>query len=362
MAEKIQNILDYLDWRGDVPFSAVGLNEVDSLVFAQLSYLNFGGIAPSSFSERMTLGELSESFFSFPDFAERKELGLVINPLTLELLEKCGNSARFGPVGICGFNSTYDEENGEQFCAMTFLLEDRALVAFRGTDDTLTGWKEDFHLAFQDPVPAQRDSVEYLEKALSSLDSGDFCVLGHSKGGNLALYACSQVGEDLSQKIGEIYNFDGPGFSGEKLNSAPFKRIEGRVKSFFPQFSVIGMLFHHFPDFSSVRSAGTLVMQHDPFSWAVLGASFVRTEKLDSGSEQFHRVFNSWVEGVPDEKRRELVETVFSVLESSNASNLNELSANWSKSAVEIVRAIARLDVETKKSAWETFTGIFRAV
>lgn len=348
---KIDTILDYIDWRGDIPLSIGGFNDVDALIFTQLSYLDFAGIVPENFAERITLAAAWEKFRSARDFAERKNVGLVINPLSVDLLEAAAKSTRFSDVALSGFVDKFDGSAEEQFCALVFSVDEGHFVAFRGTDDTIVGWKEDFNLAFKDKVAAQVDAAGYLSSFLDEENARDeIFVGGHSKGGNLAIFSVSELSAEKFSRIKRIYNFDGPGFSKEKISSSGFEKLRPLVKSFFPHLSIVGQLFEHFDEFSVVESSGQFLMQHDPFTWAVRGPSFVFKESLDEKSEYFSRTFNGWLEKIQDGKREQFVDAVFSVIGATKNGSLSALHADSLRSSAAMLVAFKALDDETRKA------------
>ncbi len=358
MKKNKSDILDYIDWRGDLSFEAAPFGDVDSLILCQLSYLNFSGLVSKSFEESTSLFEVSKLFFASSDFERRSKLGFFIDPATLELLKKASESKRFGNIGVCGFVSEHDEQKEEQFSAVTFILDESSMLgrglvylAFRGTDDTLIGWKEDFNLAFMSEVPAQKDAVSYLERAALNFRKSDIISGGHSKGGNLAIYSAAHVNEKIKRRIQKVYNFDGPGFSQAVLDSDDFFSIKTKITSFYPQFSIVGMLFHHYDFYKSVLSDEKLLMQHNPFSWFVKGKTFETKEELDSGSGIFFRSFNVWFEKLSSYQREQFVETLFSLLEATNAQTNSELLGNVLKNAPKILKAFAKLDSEIRDDA-----------
>jgi len=352
------DICDYLDWRGDLPFAVSPFNEVDALILCQLSYLNFTKLAPSSFDSSIKLSELSKLFFASSDFEKRSDLGMLIDPKSNELLKKSGSSARFGDIEVTGFLSEYDEKIEEQFSATTFIFNEGGLlekqqvfVAFRGTDDTLIGWKEDFNLAFLEKVPAQEDAKAYLQKVADTYKKAELFIGGHSKGGNLAIYSASHLDEKSKKNLASVYNFDGPGFSQESLDSNEFFSVKSKIRSFFPQFSIVGMLFHHYDSRKIVLSDEKLVMQHNPFSWFVKGISLEEKDGLDSGSELFFKSFNLWFEKITPAQREQFVETIFGLLGSTNAVTNSDLSRDWFKNSGKIIKAFASLDTEIRDEA-----------
>ena len=354
----MNDFFDYLLWRGDLDFSTSPFNDVDALIFTQLVYLDFSGLLPSPFGETVTLRELSARFRGAEDFEMRSDVGLIINERCVDLLFACAATERFGAVRVGGYVNKCNARIEEQFSAAFFCADDFCFVSFCGTDDTLVGWKEDFNLACLEKIPAQEDALSYLKKAVRL--GPPVLVGGHSNGGNLAIYAAAHLSDDEKRHVVAVYNFDGPGFSQKALESAEFKAIEKKTKSFFPQFSVIGMMFRHFKTFSVVRSGQKFVRQHDPFSWFVGPRSLVTQEKLDRGSRRFHLTFNTWFEKLSPEKRSEFVDTFFGVLKLPTAESLSELTEHLAKNSFHIVKAISSLDSDTIKSTLHTVLSILK--
>ncbi|MBQ9207241.1 MAG: DUF2974 domain-containing protein [Treponema sp.] len=356
--KKYSDILDYIDWRGDLTFEQSPLNEVDALIFCQLSYLNFENLAPVDFDSSIKLSDLSNLFFGSSDFKERSDLGMLIDVKSNVLLEKCGASVRFKDVEVTGFVSEYNREIEEQFSAVTFVLnqggileKQQIFVAFRGTDDTIVGWKEDFNLAFLEEVPAQSDALAYLETVALSFKKAEIFVGGHSKGGNLAIFSSAHLNEKAKNRLQVVYNFDGPGFSQESLDSDSFFSVKTKIRSVFPQFSIVGMLFHHYDSCEVVLSSEKLVMQHNPFSWFVKGIQFQVKDEFDSGSAIFFNSFNKWFESLLPNQREQFVETLFGLLDSTNALTNSELSHDAFKNTGKIIKAFANLDKEIRDEA-----------
>lgn len=352
------DICDYIDWRGDLSFETSPFCEIDALVFCQLSYINFSGLAPETFSSSIKLSELSKLFFASSDFESRSDMGMLIDSKSIELLKKAGESHRFADVAVTGFVSRYDSRKEEQFSALTFVLRDTSVlnhgkifVAFRGTDDTIVGWKEDFNLAFLEQVPAQQDALAYLQNAVSEFKKHDIIVGGHSKGGNLAIYSAAFLDEKSKKNLETVYNFDGPGFSQESLDSDAFFSVKTKIVSVYPQLSIVGMLFHHYEPCKIVLSDEKLVMQHNPFSWFVKGTEFETKEEFDSGSELFFKSFNSWFERIQPGQREQFVETLFGLLGSTNAVTNTDLSRDALKNTGKIIKAFTQLDSEIRDEA-----------
>ena len=206
------NVFDYIKWRGDLGFEQSTLNEIDALIFCELSYIFYDGIVPESSADGyVTLSEAAEVFFERNAGRDEISLGEIVPKEIVTLLRNAAASRRFSEIPLAHFVNVIDDETVEQFSAISFFpTETTVFVAYRGTDDTITGWREDFRMAFLTPVPAQKRAEEYLMKA--SADAERIYLGGHSKGGNLALWAAMNSSDEIAERIEEIYNFDGPGF------------------------------------------------------------------------------------------------------------------------------------------------------
>lgn len=356
------NIEDYIKWRGDLPFEQSPFCRVDALVLCQISYLNFDRLLPDyDFSAEMKLSELAEIFENSRDFKKRSETGLLINRKTAPFFLQVARTRRFENIRITGYVSKIDLTIEEQFAAASYKLPDRTnFICFRGTDDSIVGWKEDFNLATEKEVPAQKDAVEYLEKAAKNL-KGKIRIGGHSKGGNLAMYASAVVDKKISERILCIYNNDGPGFYEARVQSPEFVRIAEKVESCYPQFSIVGMLFQHIGKQIFVESDEIGVMQHDPFSWHIMGKDFVILENNDYGSKFFHNTFNEWISKLEPARREIFVDTVFKIIESTDAKTNTELELNFARNSVKVLKAINKLDPEMRKICKETVIEFFKA-
>lgn len=358
----MSNILDYIEWRGDVPLSVSSFNEVDALILSQLSYMDMGGLASGDFRHRVTLSVVAEKFKASSDYERRSNMGAVINSLSVQLLDAAGLSRRFGNMEVCGYRNDIDEERGEQFCAVTFLTSfTHAFIAYRGTDDTIVGWKEDFNLAVLDTVPSQSSALLYLTEAMSTLRHRHFDIGGHSKGGNLAVYAAAMLEGKARHRLNAVYNMDGPGFTESRLASPQFQAVLPLLKQYYPKFSIVGMIFSHAGDINIVESDAALLMQHDPFSWVLGPHGFTKAEALEKGSTAFHSTVNTWLSSVNENSRAAFVETLFSVIEATGSKTNSELETSWLTSTPRIIKALAAIDSATREEVLRTVQALFRA-
>ena len=342
------DFFDYLNWRGELDFERVPFGKIDALLLAQITYCIFDGIVADSFTEKKTLAQVAKELSASSDYEERINIGFLINKRTTELMIKCAESERFRDVELCGFRNIYNEENVEQFAAVTYIVNGQPLVALRGTDDTIVGWKEDFNIAWQPQIPAQKDALEYFEEAAAAL-KGNFIFTGHSKGGNLVINTAVNCGKALQKRIERVYNFDGPGFNPDFFEREEFLAVEERIQSFYPAFSVVGMIFHHPRDFEIVRSDAFAFWQHDAMSWQIMGSNFVNELEFADESKLFYSAFNEWIDRLDVEQKKKFVETMFCILEASGAKTNNEIEKDALKATARMIAAYAEMDKDRKK-------------
>ncbi len=338
------SLFDYLDWRGDLRFSEVGLGEVDGLILSLLSYIDFDGIVPETFEETpVTLLDATRQYLRRHK-GENAYLGVIVPPDIVSLAAKASKSRRFGDMRLCGYVNHVDHGEQKQFCAMTFLLSDNtAFVAYRGTDDTLVGWKENFNMSFMDTVPAQQDAVGYLESMAAALPR-PFFVGGHSKGGNLAIFATVRCHPDLKERLLTAFSYDGPGFSHGFTEGVDYESVRPKLRTIVPDSSVVGMLLEHEETYEVVKSNATGLLQHNGFSWEVLGGKFIHLDTVTGESRLIDSALKDWLDGMSPEEREGFVDNIYETLSAAGAKTLTELSAEKLK----LVKAWGTLDSKTR--------------
>lgn len=336
------NIFDYIAWRGDLRFDFRPFNELDGLVLCRMSYLPCDGILGE---EPMSLPELADALSAHPETEER-----LIRSDDIRLLKAAAESERFRGIYVCNYVNQIELETQTQFSALCYILEDgRRFVAFRGTDTTLVGWKEDFNMAFICPVPAQLSAVKYLERIAVGTD-GALMLGGHSKGGNLAVYAGAFCSDAVQQRIELVYNFDGPGFDQKILDQPGYEAICPRVRTFVPQSSVVGMLLGHEEQYTVVHSQETGLTQHNIYTWDVERESLSYLDTVTQGSRFIDRTLKDWLAGMSVEQRAVLVDTVYEVMQQTGARTVPELKANWFGSTRAMIRAAGALSEDDRRS------------
>lgn len=339
------NLMDYLEWRGDVPLAADPFGPVDNLVLAELAYVDFHGIV-SETGDKVPLKEVRDTFYSTHTREEFKQSSFAKRaPL---LLDGMADGARFGGIELSDHINQVDREKGEQMSAVTYHLPDGTVyVAFRGTDGTVVGWREDFDLSYADETPGQVSAKGYLERIAEKYPS-PLRVGGHSKGGNFAVYAASFCGEGVQDRILEVYSNDGPGFRERVLAFEGYRRIRDRILSIVPDTSIIGMLLDTDVPLRVVKSSASGILQHDALTWQVLRNRFVEASLSDMG-KYINKALDAWVAGMDDATRRSLIETVFSMIEATGMETFGDISEQKWKSAEAMLSAAANLPKEKQQ-------------
>ena len=332
------NLLDYLAWRGDLPLDAVPLNDVDALIFARLSYVPFDGIA----EERVPLFEAAQRVLDTVSMADApRACGKEDQQLLTQLLK----SPRYADIVLDGYENIFDPVRQEQFAALTLHLPDgSASVAFRGTDGTLVGWKEDFNMSFSTFVPAQLDAVRYLTDA-AARTQGSLYLSGHSKGGNLAVYAAAFCDPKIQERIRGVRNFDGPGFTQQVISQTGFVRILPRVRTYLPQSSVVGMLLEHEEAFTIVESRSVGIYQHNVYLWEIKRGGFVELQQLSASSQLMDRALKDWVAAMPAEDRGRVINGLYTALSATQAETVRDVREHRKLAAL---KAVMDLDPETR--------------
>ena len=349
------NIMDYISWRGDLSFEQSQFNEVDNLILACFSYVNLDGIPAVTKQKGIGLKKLTEEFMKLHTMKELEADKSFIRLAPFMMMEMA-KSARFGKCVVRNYVNDIVTEAEQQFAAMEIVLEDgTSYVSFRGTDDTIIGWKEDFNLS-TGVVPAQKRAIEYLQK-ISEHTDGMLRVGGHSKGGNLAIYG-SVMCKSAHEKILEIYSNDGPGFSREFQELSEMKEMMPKIIRIIPEYSIIGTLLEHEKEPVIVASSSKGLLQHDGFSWEVQGPALVRRDSLNKTALRFIEILHKWIDGIDMEQKRLLIEDLFATLQASGYENLSEVQSGGLKSLAAMVKRVEKFAPESRGMMQELLTAI----
>ena len=350
-------LYDYLSWRGDLSFEQVPLGEVDSLIFALLSYIDFADLVPGTHdASPIALQTVANTFFARHPDLRKVSMGLIVPHDILKLFQKVKECKRFRNVRMTAYVNRINVKEETQFSAITYLLPANCgtVVAYRGTDDTIIGWKENFNMSFMPVVPAQLYATDYLNTAADHT-KGILYVTGHSKGGNLAVYAGVKCRKDVHKRLSGVWNNDGPGFGGGMLTDPDYLDTKHILHTLVPKSSVVGMLLEHDENYTVVSSRQNGILQHDALSWNVLGGKFVHLKNVSEESKRTDKTLNTWIRDISPEQRAQFSDALYQILSSDNAKTLSDLANprnRW------LIRGM-QLDPQVGKIMSKTLTALF---
>ena len=344
------NIHEYLIWRGDVPFTVSPFNEVDALVLSELVYTDFHGVLPGE-GERITVEEARRLFWQ----KHTREEIMAQDSYTKTapfLMDEMAGKGRFGGTVMADYYDVIDTNVDVQLAALTFYLPDgTAFVAFRGTDDTVVGWKEDFNLSYMPETEGQRRAAEYLNRHFSGQNM-PIRVGGHSKGGNLAMYAAVCAEKAVRDRVIAVYNNDGPGFLKEFTETEAYRDMLPRFICTVPEKAVIGTLLNSKAYQHVVKSTASGIYQHDGFSWNVLGNHFVEVDRRSDSSMALESTLHQWLAEQSEEKRRTFVNTLFGLLESTGRTTFGEIKSDLPGSLASMWKMLETMKKEQREVVW----------
>jgi hypothetical protein len=329
-----------------------------------LSYFRFDGIVTGP-QARLSVSLRQAAVEVFAKHGDDVSSQPIHGDVIRQTLKAASESERFGGARLSGFVNRIDNENGEQFGALTISYknaegEDESYVSFRGTDDSIVGWKEDFDMSFKPVIPSQEDAVRYLE-AISARVRGGLRLGGHSKGGNLAVFAAAFAGEDIQRRIIAIYRNEAPGFNRKIVESPQYQAVKSRISTFVPEESIIGQMFEHDDAFLVVKSRNKGMMQHDAYSWEVGRDNFIYAPGVADSSEFVNKTMNQWIESLSVEQRREFVDSLFGLINSTKADSIPQFSAKKLHNAALIAQTLHNAPEETRLALRESMKALLHA-
>ena len=339
----MSNIIDYLDWRGDILFSERPFNEVDNLIFSELAYVDMNGLVPSDGNNSVTLSEFYKNYK-----CSDKKHNYTLN-VPDPLLDRAADSQRFRNVRLMLFREKIDIDEQLQFCAVTYILGDGSCyISFRGTDSTIVGWREDCNFSFLSQTPGQVAAADYVNE-VAALTDCSVRVGGHSKGGNFAVYGAAFCDEKTREKrITEIYCNDGPGFNDSVINSEQYKAVLPKIRKIIPESSLVGLLLSGKEEKTIIRSSAKGIYQHNPFSWCVTGSSFDKADSLSTESTLMNEALQKWIGELDDSEKKLFVTSVFDSIEASGARTIEDINKNKLLAYNAMIKAAAGISAERR--------------
>lgn len=316
---------DYLKWRGDLPFEQVPMNEVDAYLISILGTPDLSGIVPDD-GVGITLKEAYSKYYERKDI-NPDYLGRLFPPIISKNLRVAAKTERFSELILSDYFQKYNEEENEQISAITIKIPDGPyVIAFRGTDDTLVGWKEDILMGVRNEIASQRDASSYLKK-IADKTKGPLMIMGHSKGGNLSVYAGIMAEKSIRDRIVKIYNFDGPGFRKDFWESENAQEMKNKTLTYISQNTLVGALLTHGGKVKICSCKKTGPIAHELMYWDLVGPKFTRARALSVQSTRFGELFNRQMNKMTDEEIERFVEDLFAALRSTGAVTITDIGA-----------------------------------
>lgn len=344
------NLITYVQQYEAQTFQEKLVTDIDILVLTEIAYLPFDEIVSSSFEEKtaISLNQLGKEFETIKE-KEHKNNPFMITKERIQLLDVVSKSLRFKDVKVFGFMNDIDDELTKQFAAVCYQWEEESRwIIFRGTDESLTGWKEDFMMTYSDLIPAQIDAIEYLRKQ-AEFFSGSLNISGHSKGGNLSLYASAMQEEDIQHRIQQIYCWDAPGVHRSILNTEGYQRVVSKAKRYIPQDSIVGLMLESQVPYHIIESQGSGISQHSALMWNIEDDHFVELTELTRNSQLTDQTFKQWTEVVSDEDLKLFFDTFFELIFEMGVETVNDVYYNFRMYMRQFFEKAYQMDTEKRE-------------
>ena len=389
------NIIDLL--RNDFStFAQRKFNAVDALILCELSYINMPTSVPKYCDNPKNISTVSiNELLRIEDYSSMFASGAPkVDKFRRKLLLAVASSPRYRGIRVGEYLERFDESNideslEQQFAGVTFDLSNcegidnphTLVIAYRGTDNTLVGWKEDFNMAFRCPVPAQESAAEYLTSVAqryskrypnknffnkifanklfarfskSSVDlqnnNSNIIVVGHSKGGNMAAYAAMRL-DATSQKLGDlvskIYSMDGPGFASDVVDTSVFANVSSRIEKVVPQSAFIGLIMDTGVPYKVTTADSIGLMQHFGMYWQVKNGDFDYCDCVTPRALAVSKAANEWMMNLPFEERKRRIDAVYKIFSNLGYPTFDEMSLHWSEVVPKLLKVAMHMDSKT---------------
>ena len=346
------NLNRFIDTYSCYSFDDVPFTEVDNVIFASLSYINLDGYVSKNRFNPRRLENVADDFFK--DYS-KKEKNIYAVRKAIKIFESIKNTKRYKDLLL--YNYTYESGDNEQFSAFTIEINRKLVyVSFEGTDQLVSGWKEDFMYSYCFPTISQRRAIDYVNKHFLFRHK-KIMLGGHSKGGNLAVVAGMYANFFVKDKIIKIYNNDGPGFLKEQLMSKYYQSIKDITVNIIPNNSVVGILLEH-GSMHVIKSMKKGVFSHDVLSWIVKDKEFERSE-LSSYSSSLHDKILEWIESYDKDTKEKFVESLFSIFDRAGITSIIDIFEN-KKLILKLILETKGIDNEVRKMVKDFVLMIFR--
>lgn len=346
------NIKEYLNWRGDVPFSIDPFNEVDILLLCQLTYSDFDCVEKIK-GKPISLKTVRNEYFKIHTREEVANRNTYIGPSPL-LMDELIKGNRFKNMKLGYYVNEIDHDNTVQFSAITYIFDKFIFIAFKGTDNTIVGWKEDLYISYLEKVKSHEHALKYLNE-IGKKYKKPIYIGGHSKGGNLAIYSYAFANKSVKKKVVKVIANDSPGFHPNTLEEIKKQGIDKKVEHIIPESSIIGLLLESIVPPRIVKSSENYIYQHDANTWEVNKNTFVDVKELSKSAKFTEKTIKKWLKTIPIEDRKNAVNAVFYCIESTNASTFLEIKNSKKNSFIEMLKAAKSLPKKEQDLIKELF-------
>lgn len=351
---------EYIKNYGDVSFTEMPFCDADNIALCEMFYMPLEKVVSADFDdEPKCFGEVANDMFNYMG-CKHKPLGIMITKTPSMKMMEMSRYRRFSEMQVVACQEVFCPDPAVQFAAATFLLPNNTfVVAFRGTDDTIAGWKEDFDLYLKKGIPSHSLAVDYLEKAAKKF-SGNIIVCGHSKGGNVALYAALNCSKETRDRIDILYNNDGPGFADYGFLATPaYRELLPRYRHFVPSSSMIGMLLAHDEDYTVVKSSKHIgALQHDLATWQVEGSGPEIKDELTMQGKIMDLGLMEIIFHVTDEQSETIDNVINKLIKATGEISLTGFVKNIIPAVDNAAKVWKDIDEDTKDVFKSAFSGV----
>jgi hypothetical protein len=358
----VNTFYDYLYWRGDLTIEQSPLNEIDSMIFSILAYVNFTPVLNEfNIIDQITMNDTLTKFTELGLFENTDGLS-DFDKECLTILKLVSSKRRYSKIKLIGYKEYFKIEKETQFGAISFILEDDSLLlSFRGTDESIIGWKEDFTMSFSNKIGSQKHGLDYLNE-IAKINNNSIYITGHSKGGNVAVYSSVKSDQKIQERIVRIFNFDGPGFNKNAVTKDEYLNLGvDKIVTLVPQSSIVGILLQHEEPFSVVYSSKkTGIFQHYPMTWEVETTGFKRLDGVNNGTQFFDKTMHTFLEGLSEDDLLLFVDTLFNTVQAGGAVTLRDLFKSPAKTLSAIHKFNSETPSETKKQVETMIKAFFK--
>ena len=339
----MNNVFDYIDYYKNTSIREYNYNEIDALIFSLLSYVELEGIIPSNKNEFIYLSDAIDIYLDkFKDANVKDENWLF--PNCYKLMESLKDSIRYKNMRL--YNHKYIVDKETQFSALTIRIDKITYISYRGTDSSIIGWREDFELIYKYPLVSQELAKEYFNSTVNFFDRNIY-LGGHSKGGNLAMYAYMYGNNNYKKRVRRVYNYDGPGFLDNIIDSNLYKDLSSKLLTVVPKYSIIGMILNNSDNYIVVNCSNRGIWAHDGFNWEVFGGFFVE-DTISKKSLRLKENLDKYLDKMSIDERKEFVDNTFNIFNKLGIKYTNELQNLKINDIIRLMKDIKDIDNSTK--------------